>query len=126
MTNHKTKNFLIYYFKQMQQDQCILIFKLQKRKQKKYQKNCPEYNFQYGYIFYRDQIDSPSDIYEIINLTNQVNTLPEKISKIRATGGGDLPEDWVCAYKLANEKINWRNGSKVIIHLTDAEYMGKN
>ena len=92
---------------------------------KELRKLCPEYNFQYGYIFYRDQIDSPSDIYEIINLTNHVNTLPEKISKIRATGG-DLPEDCVCSYKLANEKINWRNGLKVIIHLTDAEHMGKN
>ena len=34
--------------------------------------------------------------------------------------GGDLPEDWVGAYKLVNEKINWRNGVKVIIHLADA------
>ena len=92
---------------------------------KELRKLYPEYNFQYGYIFYRDPIDSPSDIHEIIDLTDQVNTLPEKISKIRATGGGDLPEDWVGAYKLANEKINWRNGLKVIIHLADAGAHGK-
>ena len=92
---------------------------------KELRKLYPEYNFQYGYIFYRDPIDSPSDIHEIIDLTDQVNTLPEKISKIRATGGGDLPEDWVGAYKLANEKINWRNGLKVIIHLADDGAHGK-
>ena len=85
----------------------------------------PEYHFQYGYVFYRDPIDSHDDKHEIINLTDQVNTLPEQIQKIKAYGGGDLPEDWVGAYKLVNEKINWRNGVKVIIHLADAGAHGK-
>ena len=80
----------------------------------------PEYNFQYGYIFYRDPIDSKGDIHETINLTDNVNSLPAQIKAIRAYGGGDLAEDWVGAYKLANEKISWRNGIKTIIHLADA------
>ena len=85
----------------------------------------PEYNFQYGYIFYRDPIDSKSDIHEIINLTDNVNSLPERIGKIKAYGGGDLPEDWVGAFKLANENINWRKGIKTIMHLADAGAHGK-
>ena len=85
----------------------------------------PEYHFQYGYIFYRDPIDSNEDQHEIIDLTDQVNSLPEQIKKIRAYGGGDLPEDWVGAFKLVNEKINWRNGVRVIIHLADAGAHGK-
>jgi uncharacterized protein with von Willebrand factor type A (vWA) domain len=52
----------------------------------------PEYHFKYGYKFYRDPIDYQSDIHEIIDLTDQVNDLREQIGKIRATGGGDLPE----------------------------------
>ena len=36
-----------------------------------------------------------------------------------------MPEDWAGAYKLANEKISWRNGTKIIIHLTDAGAHGK-
>jgi len=40
-------------------------------------------------------------------------------------GGGDEPEDWVGAYKLVNEKISWRNGNKLIIHLADAGVHGK-
>ena len=80
----------------------------------------PEYNFQYGYIFYRDPIDSQGDVHETIDLTDNVNSLPAQIKKIKAYGGGDLPEDWVGAYKLANEKISWRNGIKTIIHLADA------
>ncbi len=92
---------------------------------KELQNEYKDYNFQYGYIFYRDPVDSPDDFHEIINLTDQVNTLPQQIKKINAYGGGDLPEDWVGAYKLVNEKINWRNGIKVIIHLADAGAHGK-
>ena len=83
----------------------------------------PEKMFKYGYIFYRDPIDSKSDEHEVIDLTDDVNSFPEKIGKIRAYGGGDIPEDWVGAYKLANEKISWRNGIKVIMHLADAGLM---
>ena len=85
----------------------------------------PEYNFQYGYVFYRDPIDSKSDIHEVIDLTDNVNSLPEKIGKIKAYGGGDLPEDWVGAFKVANENINWRKGIKTIMHLADAGAHGK-
>ena len=85
----------------------------------------PQKIFQYGYIFYRDPIDVSSDKHEVIDLTDNVNSFPEKIGKIYATGGGDLPEDWVGAFKLANEKISWRNGIKVIMHLADAGAHGK-
>ena len=85
----------------------------------------PDMMFKYGYVFYRDPIDSKSDIHEFIDLTDDVNSLPEKIGKIQAKGGGDLPEDWVGAYKIVNEKISWRNGNKVIIHLADAGAHGK-
>ena len=85
----------------------------------------PDKMFQYGYIFYRDPIDSSGDEHEVIDLTDNVNSFPEKIGKIKATGGGDMPEDWAGAYKLANENISWRNGIKMIIHLTDAGAHGK-
>ena len=85
----------------------------------------PDKMFQYGYIFYRDPIDSKEDKHEVIDLTDNVNSFPEKIGKIEATGGGDGPEDWAGAYKLAHEKITWRNGIKMIIHLTDVGAHGK-
>ena len=85
----------------------------------------PDTNFQYGYVFYRDPIDSYSDFHEIINLTDNVNSLPEKIGKIKEQGGGDSPEDWVGAYKKVNEEIKWRNGTKVIFHLADAGAHGQ-
>jgi len=85
----------------------------------------PEMMFKYGYVFYRDPIDSKADIHEIIDLTDNVNSIPEQILKIKAGGGGDEPEDWVGAYKIANEKISWRNGIRIIIHLADAGAHGK-
>ena len=85
----------------------------------------PQKMFKYGYIFYRDPIDSKNDKHEVIDLTDDVNSFPEKIGRINAEGGGDIPEDWVGAYKLANEKISWRNGIKVIMHLADAGAHGK-
>ena len=85
----------------------------------------PNKNFKYGYIFYRDPIDSKDDVHEIIDLTDNVDTITQKIGKIEAYGGGDYPEDWVGAYKLANEKITWRDGIKLIIHLADDGAHGK-
>ena len=79
----------------------------------------PNKNFKFGYIFYRDPIDSQYDIHEIIDLTNDIDSIETKIDKIKAYGGGDWPEDWAGAYKLANEKITWRDGIKLIIHLAD-------
>ena len=58
---------------------------------KTWRQKFPDTNFQYGYVFYRDPIDSHKDFHEIINLTDNVNSLPEKIGKIKAQGGGDLP-----------------------------------
>jgi hypothetical protein len=89
------------------------------------QKLYPEIKFKYGYVFYRDPIDSPKDIHEVIDLTDKVDSLKEKIGKISANGGGDAPEDWVGAYQKANDEISWRNGNKVIIHLADEGAHGK-
>ena len=85
----------------------------------------PNKNFKYGYIFYRDPIDSKSDVHEVIDLTDDVDSITEKLGEIEAYGGGDYPEDWAGAYKLANEKISWRDGIKLIIHLADDGAHGK-
>ena len=85
----------------------------------------PDTNFQYGYIFYRDPIDSYGDIHEIIYLSDDVNSIVKIIGLIEAYGGGDMPEDWAGAYKKVNEEIKWRNGTKVIFHLADAGAHGR-
>ena len=51
-----------------------------------------EFNFQFGSIFYRDKIDSKSDINDYFPLTKDINSLKKNISKIKPYGGGDTPE----------------------------------
>ena len=87
----------------------------------------PGFDFQFGAIFYRDPIDSPSDQSyddkETFQLTTDLIDLKNKIGTVRATGGGDGPEDWVGAYKRALN-INWRKGTRLIIHIADAPAHG--
>ena len=80
----------------------------------------PDFSFNFGSIFYRDKIDSPSDENCFFPLTDNIQVLKEKISTIRAYGGGDIPEDWVWGYKTAVENVGWRKGTKLIIHIADA------
>jgi energy-coupling factor transporter ATP-binding protein EcfA2 len=79
-----------------------------------------DYKFQFGAVFYRDQIDSKTDKNEYFPLTDDMNELKNNISKIEPYGGKDIPEDWVVGYKIALNDIKWRNGIKLIIHIADA------
>ena len=88
-------------------------------------------NFKYGVIFYRDPIDEQTDRHEPYPL-DYINIVREKIEPVKAYGGGDGPEDWVGAFKIALDSniIKWREGIKLIIHIADApahgdEFAGK-
>ena len=95
-------------------DYVIKIFKDLKDKYK-------ENDFQFGAIFYRDKVYTKEDLDEYYPLTNKIEKeLQSNISKVRAYGGGgDLAEDWAGGYELALNKMNWRNGIKLIIHICD-------
>ena len=84
------------------------------------------YNIKFGGVFYRDPIDTvdkeKKDEHEHQPLGN-VDELKIKMKDINTKGGGDTPEDWVGAYKLALDKscMKWRKRSiKIIIHIADA------
>lgn len=46
------------------------------------------------------------------------------INEISADGGGDGPEDWVGAYQIALDQMNWRDGVRLIIQIADAPAHG--
>jgi len=88
-------------------------------------------NFKYGVIFYRDPIDVKNDKHDKFPL-DDINNVKKNIEFVKAYGGGDEPEDWVGAFKIALDTniINWRKGIKLIIHIADApahgdEFAGK-
>jgi len=78
------------------------------------------YEFKFGAVFYRDPIDSKEDINDYFNLSFDSYSLQRFVSKQSPTGGGDAPEDWVGGYELALNKMSWRTGNKLIIHIADA------
>ena len=79
-----------------------------------------QFDFKFGAVFYRDPIDSHSDKNEHYDLTSEIESLQEFVKSIKATGGEDTPEDWVGGYSLVLNKMSWRNGNKLIIHIADA------
>ena len=64
---------------------------------------------------------------EYLPLMDNMEDLKNKISVVRAYGGGnDISEDWVEGCKIALNNIRWgRNTIKIIIHITDAGVHGK-
>ena len=84
-------------------------------------KNYKDYDFRFGAVFYRDKVHQVTDKDEFFQFTNNMKELEENIGKIRAYGGGgDGPEDWDGGYELALNKMKWREGIKLIIHIADA------
>lgn len=84
----------------------------------------PNTNFRFGAICFRDPVDSKIDKHEIHQMSSSVDDLVDFLSNVTATGGKDEPEDWVGAMKLATEDIKWRNGSRMMIIISDAPAHG--
>ena len=85
------------------------------------------YDFKFGAVFYRDpkKQNDYKNQNEFINFTSNPNELKLFVSRIDAHGGGgDGPEDWVSAYNIVLNDLNWRDGIKLIIHIADAQPHG--
>ena len=81
------------------------------------------YHFRFGAVFYRDPIDiyEIPDKNELYDLTDDIVSLQQYVQSIEAYGGGDIPEDWVGAYKKCLYELSWRKEAiKLIIYITDA------
>ena len=91
-----------------------------------------EKDFNFGVVFYRDQAYA-TDYYTkherdrwfgtdesgIFQLTNNMENLKRNISTIEPNGGWGYGGDWVEGYEFTLNKINWREGLKLIIHIAD-------
>ena len=97
------------------------VFKIYNELKENYEEN----DFQFGAVFYRDNVYNRKngyrvDINECFPLTKDIKDLEEKISRVTTKGGGgDGAEDWAGGYELALKNMKWRNGIKLIIHICD-------
>ena len=83
-------------------------------------KGMEKYDLSLAALFYRDPIDSPSDINEIFDFDKNALNFKNFIKKITAMGGSDFPEDWAGAFNLA-KNLSWgEDSTKFIIHIADA------
>ena len=87
-------------------------------------KSYPNYDFQFGIIFYNDPIDITTDFNDYIQLTKELNKIKYFVDKWNIQSGGDEAEDWVGGYNIALNKINWRNVKKIVVHICDAPAHG--
>lgn len=81
--------------------------------------------FNFGCICYRDPIDAKKDVHEIFDFSPEIEDLANFLEGVKASGGGDKPEDYVGALNLAFTKLHWRSGKKAIIWIADAPAHGK-
>ena len=92
---------------------------------KKLQKNYKDNDYQFGIIFYNDPVANESGFNGYCQLTKDTKKLKEFSDKWTIQGGTDFAEDWVGGYEIALSEIKWRNGEKIIVHITDAPGHGK-
>lgn len=82
--------------------------------------------FKFGCICYRDPVDKEADQHQFFDFDKEIENLATFLSDVKATGGGDGPEDFVGALEIALNKLSWREGGKrAIIWIADAPAHGK-
>ena len=83
------------------------------------------YYFQFGVIFYNDPIDYKNDKNDFFQLTKNIDGIKTFCDNWKNQNGGDGAEDWAGGYDIALNKILWRKGKKIIVHICDAPAHGK-
>ena len=83
------------------------------------------YDFQFGIIFYNDPIDCQKDKNDFFQLTKNIDGIKMFCDNWKNQSGGDGAEDWAGGYDIALNKILWRNGKKIIVHICDSPAHGR-
>jgi Mg-chelatase subunit ChlD/TolB-like protein len=77
------------------------------------------YAIKFGMVLYKDKGDEYNT--KVIDLTDDIEKFRNELSKIYASGGGDIPEDLQSALKDSIKEISWtKNSLKLSFIITDA------
>ena len=83
------------------------------------------YDFYFSSFLYADKPAISSDQNFIISFTKDENEFKSKLEGYELQNGDDVAEDWVSGFECALDKLNWKNGTKLIFHIADAPAHGK-
>jgi hypothetical protein len=76
-------------------------------------------------VCYRDPVDCPDDKHEVHEFSVDLREFRNFLSRIKATGGGDDPEDYVGAIE-AVRALQWRpSAAHAIVWIADANAHGR-
>lgn len=82
--------------------------------------------FKFACICYRDPVYAPSDVHQVFDFDEEIENLATFLEDVKASGGGDGPEDYVGALNEAFNSLSWRDNSKrAIIWIADAPAHGQ-
>lgn len=83
-------------------------------------------SFKFGCICYRDPVDAPADVHQVFDFDEEIENLATFLEDVKASGGGDGPEDYVGALNEAFNNLSWRDkGKRAIIWIADAPAHGQ-
>ncbi|KAF0547883.1 kinase-like protein [Gigaspora margarita] len=78
----------------------------------------PCIKFRLGFCGYRDHCDGRSRL-QIFNFTSSCEEFRTNLTTVKATGGGDGPEDVLGGLNAAITNMEWGDGTKVLFHIGD-------
>jgi hypothetical protein len=88
---------------------------------KYFSNNFPNIDFKFGAIFYSEPISSPqTDKCDYMQLTKVINKIERFCYSWPIKIGVDSPEDWSSGYESALSDILWRDGRRIIVHISIA------
>ncbi|PKY15009.1 kinase-like protein [Rhizophagus irregularis] len=85
----------------------------------------PSIELRVGFCGYRDHSDG-HDRLQSLDFTDQYEQFTTYLQSVLPFGGDDIPEDVLGGLNEAIAKMNWKNGTRVLLHIGDSPPHGKN
>ncbi|PKY56908.1 kinase-like protein [Rhizophagus irregularis] len=85
----------------------------------------PSIELRVGFCGYRDHTDGEGRLLTL-DFTDQYGQFTTYLQSVPASGGGDAPEDVLGGLNAAITKMDWKNVTRVLLHIGDYPPHGKN
>ncbi|CAG8510604.1 11371_t:CDS:2 [Dentiscutata heterogama] len=76
-----------------------------------------------GFCGYRDHCDNSR--IQIFDFTNSYEKFQQNLATLKASGGGDPPEDVLGGLNASITQLSWNNGTRVLFHVGDSPPHGR-